>query len=116
MEIPNIEQKRKYPRKAFKKPISYLCRGFTEVATGVEIGEGGLSIETDMVLDINQQVVLNFFVPGGHFFCMRATLKNQIPNSNNKFVYGLSFDEVDISLKRQIRAYVARISNSQKNH
>ena len=113
MENNFFDHKRKYPRKIFKKPVSYVCRGFTEVATGVEIGEGGLSFESEMALTENDQMVVNFFVPGGEFFSLRATIRSCTKKSEGRLVYGLSFNEVGLTLKRQIRAYVARISVQQ---
>ncbi len=110
MENNFFDHKRKYPRKSFKKPVSYVCRGFTEVAPGVEIGEGGLSFESEMALAENDQMVINFFVPGGEFFSLRATIRSQMKKGNGAVVYGISFNDVELSLKRQIRAYVARIS------
>ena len=38
-EVPPT--RRKYPRKAFRKAMSFLCRGVSQVVDGVEIGEGG---------------------------------------------------------------------------
>lgn len=104
--------RRKFPRKFFRKKITFLCRGKATVVDGVEIGEGGISFKSDFVLDDNQQLIVNFFISEGDFFSVRTTLKNRV-QANNQFIYGVGFDDISIALKRQIRAYVARKSTTQ---
>ncbi len=102
---------RKYPRKHFKKPVVILIKGFSQVVDGYEIGEGGLSFQTDMALNIGDQIVVSFYIPDGGFFTLRGVVKNTIPDQTTKtghVVYGTNFREVSVALKRQIRAYVAR--------
>ncbi len=102
---------RKYPRKHFKKPVVILIKGFSQVVDGFEIGEGGLSFQTNMALNIGDQIVISFYIPDGGFFTLRGVIKNTIPEQATKpghVIYGTSFREVSIPLKRQIRAYVAR--------
>lgn len=98
--------RRKYPRKAYRKTLSFICRGVSQVVEGIEIGEGGLSFKSDLVLDKEQKLVVNFFLTGAGFFSVPATLRNTSEVSDH-FIYGVSFDEVDISLKRKIRSFVA---------
>ena len=71
---------RKYPRKHFRKPVVILIKGFSQVVDGFEIGEGGLSFQTEMVLSIGDQIVVSFYIPDGGFFTLRATIKNTIPD------------------------------------
>lgn len=109
--------RRKYPRKAFYKPISILVSGHVDLAEGIEISEGGISLKSNMVLEKSKKIIVNFFVPYGDFYSIRATVRN-IYGSNSGAslikvkespVYGLSFDEIPVTLKRQIRAFIARI-------
>lgn len=102
--------KRQYPRKAFTKPVAFLCQGVSQVAQGVEIGEGGISFQTDFLLNEAHPVVVNFFIPNGGFFTLRGDVRSSVKNAQGKMTYGLSFIEVSLPLKRQIRAYVARMS------
>lgn len=102
---------RKFPRKLFRKNMTFLCRGQSSVVQGVEIGEGGISFKSDFVLDENQRIIVNFFISDGDFFSVRTTLKNKLTSASH-FIYGVSFDDISIALKRQIRAYVARKSTS----
>lgn len=110
------DTKRKFPRRPYKKPVAYLCKGLSEVSSGVEIGEGGISFESDYALEVSQDVVVNFFVPDGDFFSLRALVKNKFNGKNGKTVYGCSFNEVSLGLKRQIRAYVARMGLSDASN
>lgn len=82
-----------------------------ELVEGVEIGEGGISFRSKKEITLEVKLIISFFLPEGDFFSLRTTLKNIQP-AGNTYVYGLSFDEVSIPLKRQIRAYVARTVTS----
>lgn len=104
--------KRKFPRKLFRKNLTFLCRGQAMVVEGVEIGEGGISFKSDLVMDINQQMIISFFISEGDFFSVRTTLKNK-KEDKGFFIYGVGFDDMTIALKRQIRAYVARKTQTQ---
>lgn len=99
--------KRKHPRKAFSKAISFMLAGRSGIGNGVEIGEGGLSFSTNTKMEVNDKLVMNFFLSDKDFFSVRVTLLNVL-NSAKTYTYGVSFDDVSIALKRQIRAYVAR--------
>ena len=110
------EIQRKYPRKAFRKPVAFLCHGSSQLAAGYEIGEGGLSFESDQSIPLDQKIVVNFFIPGGHFFSLKATLRSQGQLPENKKIYGISFDEVSLALKREIRAYVSLASNKNEKN
>jgi c-di-GMP-binding flagellar brake protein YcgR len=99
--------RRKFPRKSFRKTISFIAGGSADVVEAVEIGEGGISFKTSHQLKPEQKMIINFFLPDGDFFSVKTTVRNT-QNSTQNFIYGVSFDEVSIALKRQIRAYVAR--------
>ena len=106
----NTQLSRKFPRKLFRKNLTFLCRGQASVVQGVEIGEGGISFKTDFIFTENQQIIVNFFISEGDFFSVRTTLKNKQTVASH-FIYGVSFNDISIALKRQIRAYVARKSS-----
>ena len=107
-----LSASRKFPRKVFKRKLTFLCRGKATVVDGVEIGEGGISFKSDYILDENQKVIVNFFISEGDFFSVKTTLMNKQVVAD-QFVYGVVFDDISIALKRQIRAYVARKSTNQ---
>ncbi len=111
MKDESIANRRKFPRKVFRKTISFISHGKSEVVEAVEIGEGGISFKSNLEFLVDQKMIVNFFLPEGDFFSVRTTLKNA-QNMSQYFVYGVSFDEVSIALKRQIRAYVARTASA----
>lgn len=76
---------------------------------GIEIGEGGISFSFDKEIPLQQALILNFFLTEKEFFSVKATLRNSVKSAGS-FIYGTSFDDVPIALKRQIRTYVARTS------
>jgi len=105
-----LSPQRKYPRKIFRKSVAYLCQGSSQVVMGVEIGEGGLSFESEQVISIDQNIVVNFFVPEGDFFSLQTSVRSAATKQDGKIIYGVHFLNMNLSLKRQIRAYVARMS------
>lgn len=98
---------RKFPRSEYRKRISFLCNGITEIAESNEIGEGGMSLMTSKKLSVNAEVVVNFFSPEGGFFSLRGSIKNEI-QMGNVWRYGLAFHQIDEALKQQLRAFIAR--------
>lgn len=101
--------RRKYPRKSFKKAISLMFDGKAGVAHGIDIGEGGMSFSLEDKLEPPKKIIVNFFISDKDFFSVRVSLLNSFKLSNG-YSYGVSFDDVSIALKRQIRAYVAKVS------
>lgn len=99
--------RRKYPRKSFRKVISIMHDGKASIAHGIDIGEGGLSFSVDEKMEAPQKIIINFFLSDKDFFSVRVSLLNTFKMASG-FSYGVSFDDVSIALKRQIRAYVAR--------
>jgi hypothetical protein len=101
--------RRKYPRKAFKKAISLIFDGKAGIAHGIDIGEGGMSFSLPEKLDPPKKIIVNFFISDKDFFSVRVSLLNSFKLSSG-YTYGVSFDDVSIALKRQIRAFVAKVS------
>lgn len=86
-----------------------MCDGEAFLVEGVEIGEGGISFVFNKEIPLQRSMILNFFLSEKEFFSVKATLRNSVPNAGS-YIYGTSFDDVPIALKRQIRTYVARTS------
>ena len=99
--------RRKYPRKSFRKVISIMHDGKASIAQGIDIGEGGLSFSVEEKMAAPQKIIINFFLSDKDFFSVRVSLLNTFKIVAG-YSYGVSFDDVSIALKRQIRAYVAR--------
>ncbi len=107
-----VVSRRKFPRKLFRRSMSYMTAGKAEVVDGVEIGEGGISFRSNALIEFGQKLIINFFLQDGDFFSVCATLRSS-QEVVGYTIYGISFDEVSLALKRQIRAYVARNSSDQ---
>jgi hypothetical protein len=103
----SIELQRKYPRKSFRKPVAVLYRGQSNIVSGFEIGEGGLSFQAAEKIDLDQNIIVNFFIPGGNFFSLNAVTRSSTEADDRVHTYGISFDNVSLALKREIRAYVS---------
>ena len=99
--------RRKYPRREMKKHVGVLYRGQYFVAQSTEIGEGGISIRSDMLLDNDGCVILSFQVPGGGFMTTRARVRSTQKEEAGFVTHGLSFENISFSSKRQIRAFVS---------
>ena len=83
--------------------------GKAGVAQGIDIGEGGMSFSLDEKLAPPKKIIVNFFLSDKDFFSVRVSLLNAFKGASG-YSYGVSFDDVSIALKRQIRAYVAKVS------
>lgn len=104
--------RRKYPRREFKKKIGVLFKGEYFITTSGEVGEGGISLNSEYIMDENQALVVTFMVPGGEPVSIRAVIKSR-NKSGSEFHYGLAFLDVDFRTKRQIRSFVS--SRTQRN-
>lgn len=103
--------RRNYPRRPFKRTVGVLFKGQYFLAQAGEIGEGGISIMTDMVLTEEEPLMVSFQIPSGEFVCLRAvirsTQKTKNPEDGSSIIHGLAFSNVEFTIKRQIRSYVS---------
>ena len=105
--------RRQFPRRAMKRHIGILSQGHYFVCETGEIGEGGVSIVSEIVLTEGREVVLSFQIPGGDFVFLRASVLStqkkvgESASQKNTVTHGLSFSDIAFALKRQIRAFVS---------
>lgn len=100
--------RRQYPRRAMKRKVGVLCDGTYFVCESGEVGEGGMSIFTDLVLTEGHEMVVSFQVPGGDFVFLRGVVRStQTKPGDDRVMHGLSFNEIEFAIKRQIRAFVS---------
>ncbi len=108
-EVANY--RRNYPRRALKRAVGVLYKGHYFICQAGEIGEGGMSIQSDLVLTEGESLTVSFQIPTGSFVTLRADVKNTQkttkPEDASSVIHGLSFSEVKFALKRQIRSYVS---------
>lgn len=100
--------RRQYPRRAMKRKVGVLCNGTYFVCDSGEVGEGGMSIISDMVLTEGHELVVSFQVPKGSFVFLRAIVRStQKKEGDSRVTHGLSFAEIEFAIKRQIRSFVS---------
>lgn len=100
--------RRNYPRRVFKRSLGVLYKGQYFLAQSGEIGEGGMSLTTDMVMSEGEPLVVNFQIPGGVFVSLRAEVRSMVKsNRPGELIHGLAFTQIEFALKRQIRSYVS---------
>ncbi len=103
--------RRQYPRRPFNRKVGVLFKGQYFLAQAGEVGEGGMSIKTDLVLTEGEPLMVSFQIPNSGFVCLRAevrsTQKTDKPEDVEKVIHGLAFTDIQFATKRQIRSYVS---------
>lgn len=100
--------RRQYPRRPMKRKVGVLCDGTYFLCDSGEIGEGGMSIITDYVLTEGHELVVSFQVPGGNFVFLRGVVRSTQKKAGDiNVTHGLSFNEIEFAIKRQIRTFVS---------
>jgi hypothetical protein len=98
--------RRKFPRRPLHKKVGVLFDGQYFICTSGEIGEGGMSILSDYALTEGRELVLNFQIPNGTFVTLRGLIKTVIAK-HGIVTHGISFEQIPLGFKRQIRAFVS---------
>lgn len=108
MSSENKSFKRKFPRSSYQKKISFVCRGVSGVVEALDLGEGGMSFRLKTELVMGHSIVLNFFTNEDDFFSLKGEIKNSSLSEDGYWVCGVAFVDLDILIKRQLRAFIAR--------
>jgi len=98
--------RRKFPRRRLHKKVGVLFDGQYLICMTGEIGEGGMSIVSEYALSEGRELVLSFQIPNGTFVTLRGLIKTVMARQG-AVTHGISFDEVPLAFKRQIRAFVS---------
>lgn len=100
--------RRQFPRRDFNRKVGVLFRGEYFVTEAYELGEGGIGFYTAENLTQEQKVIVSFQIPHGEFVCVRGTIRFiEQAEDQQKTLYGVSFDNINFSHRRQIRGYVS---------
>jgi hypothetical protein len=105
--------RRKHPRRAFRGYVGVLCRGQYFVMQAGEVGEGGMSLISEIVFDIDSEIVVNFKIPSGAFISLKATVKT-CRTQGKICTHGVAFRTVSFDQKRQIRSFVSSRASFEK--
>lgn len=74
-----------------------------------------MSLNSELVLNNNSEIVVNFQIPDGEFVSVRAIVKSTSKSSPSHVSHGISFDQLQFGHRRQIRTFVsARQSDQEK--
>jgi hypothetical protein len=104
--------RRRFPRRLFFRAVGILVGGKYTMESGVEIGEGGLLLESKRDLKIGNNIVVNLFVPKGSFVTVTGQIiyvlapKEKLPVLKDP-AYGIKFNNLTFESKRMIRDYIA---------
>lgn len=102
--------RRQFPRRALQRKIGFLVRGEYHLGHCEEIGEGGISLVSDLWIDEGSAVVVSLQIPGGSFVSLQAMIKSRRKNpvgEKSTAIYGLSFTQIPFANKREIRVFVS---------
>ncbi|MGE0763501.1 MAG: PilZ domain-containing protein [Bdellovibrionales bacterium] len=104
-----IIRRRRVPRRDFFNRIGLLVRGAYHVSRAVQIGEGGMMINSKTPLAMGQKVVVSFKLPGLPPDVVLACVRYVLPAENGQADrYGVEFLNLDFNIKREVRNYVAQ--------
>lgn len=102
--------RRRFPRRDFKRKLGVLYRGEYFIAQTEEIGEGGMSFQSEFIVDEGADIVVNFQIPNGDFVSVKAEVKSSKRKGDMVF-HGVSFYDIEFGKRRQIRMYVSSQSD-----
>ncbi len=105
--------RRKFPRRAYARMVGVLLGGKYEMFKAGEIGEGGMSIFGEVAFTEGNHIVLTFQIPGGDFVSIRSVVRSS-RMQEGRFNHGLSFENIQFTHKRQIRAFVSSRSSDDE--
>ncbi len=105
--------RRKFPRRQFQRKIGILIGGKYYIFKSGEIGEGGMSFDSDLVFTNGNELVASFQIPGIGFVCLRAKVKSS-RITNEVCTHGVSFSNIEFEQRRKIRNFVSmRLENEE---
>ncbi|MBX2993593.1 MAG: PilZ domain-containing protein [Bdellovibrionaceae bacterium] len=112
MSNAEFTTRRKYPRRKFRRGVGFLCLGEYKVASGFEIGEGGLAFKCEEAMAIGAHVIVSFQIPEGAFISVRGEVRSKKDEGGSRYMYGVSFENLKFEWRREIRNFVtARTAN-----
>lgn len=106
VEFEKSQFRRKFPRRSLRKRVGVLFDGQYFICDSGEIGEGGMSIQSEYALTEGREIVLSFQIPEGTFVILRGLIKS-VRNQQGVAIHGIAFEEISLAFKRQIRAFVS---------
>ena len=100
-----MAERRRVPRRRIRAMVGLLHKGEYNVFQALQLGEGGLLIDSSKELELGDRLVLTFRIPFGPTVVATATVRYRLEeNASN---YGVEFLNLDFTIRRAIRNFVA---------
>ena len=99
-------QARRVPRRTFEQPVGILARGSYFTGKSLQVGEGGMHLATEFILEMDQLIVVSFQVPNGSLISVRGKVR-YVKKEQNGLHVGLHFENLDFQYKRELRNFVS---------
>ncbi len=109
-ETAAVRNQRQSPRRVFKHLVGILRAGSYQVASALQISEGGLLIQGNLQLKPQEdRIVVTILLPDGGHAVTRADVAYYLkPDANRQIAaFGLQFIDLQLHTKRFIRNYIA---------
>jgi hypothetical protein len=101
-------KRRQVPRRPYEASLGLLYRGEYLLEQTYYVSESGLMISSHRPLKEGELVVVTFKVPSSSILLVRAIVRSVVaPKDNSPERYGLEFQNLEFSAKREIRNFVA---------
>ena len=108
--------KRQFPRRRFAKTIGLLFRGQYTLTNSVQIGEGGMMVQSPFGLGEGNKLIVSFMVPGRMFMIVTAQVQYIIEQgSDSNPSYGLKFLTISFESRRHLRDFIAAKTEAEAN-
>lgn len=103
------DKRRRYPRRAVHMRVGLLAKGeYSAEAVALEVGEGGMLLQSSLKIKKGQKVVVTIRVRGllqGVLLALIVYVSGTTKEGLTR--YGVRFDAVEFDVKRKIRNFVA---------
>lgn len=108
-----MEEKRKSPRAVLATKVQTQSNGYSFLAVGEDISEGGMHIHTANPRPAGQVVELEFTLPGTEqVIHARATVRYLVPSTS----MGVEFEGLEPDVVAAIRHFVESVATQQAPH
>ena len=107
--------RRRFPRRLFRRAISWLHQGHYCLGRGMEIGEGGMLIEGEMQMAVGDTLIVNFMMITG--ICMvKSEVRSIRAGADGLLQYGLQFINLTYDGKKGIREFISAKTEAESKY
>lgn len=110
-----VQYRRRFPRRPFNRPVGFLYDGTYNVENGLEIGEGGIKVDSLRNVYIGDFVTVSFFLYEYQLVSVVAQVLYMVRGDNGKHSFGMKFTDIPFESKRMIRDFISGKSKTAIN-